>query len=316
LTSPSAEVEPRPKAVLLWPLPEDLIARIADRCHVTRHDPPVDPGELLAALKDADGILLTNQTKLGAGLLEEAAHLKVISNIGVGLDHVDLPAAERLGISVRTTPVASDAVADLVIALTIMLSRRLREAARSATHEKWGRPPLGNDLKGKTFFLVGFGRIGMEVARRAFAFGMNVCFYDVNPSVSMEGAVRVPDLPAGLRQADFVSLHVDLNESTHHLISAAELAYMKPTAYLINTARGGVINQRDLTEALAEGTIAGAGLDVLEDEPPRADEPLLSEPRAIVIPHIGTATEETRHEMRELAVQNLLDGIGKIAGPR
>jgi lactate dehydrogenase-like 2-hydroxyacid dehydrogenase len=312
----SASVGPRPKALLLSPLPEELLGRIARRCDVVRLDPPAEPAELLASLADADGLLLTNRTRVDGALLEQARHLKIISNIGVGLDHVDLRAAERLGISVQTTPVVSDAVADLVIALAIMLSRRLGEAMRSATQEKWRQPRLGNDLKGKTLFLVGFGRIGVAVAHRALAFGMNVCFYDTDPGAGMDGTLRARDLAAGLRQADFVSLHVDLNERTLHLIGAAELACMKPTAYLINTARGAVVDQRALTEALARGAIAGAGLDVLEEEPPRADEPLLVEPNAIVVPHIGTATEETRREMRIVAVENLLAGIGAAAGPR
>jgi glyoxylate reductase len=306
----------RPRVVLTSALSAELMGKVEGHCEVVQLTPPIAADELLAALRTADGLLLTNLTRIDASLLQQAPRLKVISNIGVGLDHVDLKVAERLGVDVQTTPVLSDAVADLVIALAIMLSRRLRDAIHFATYEKWRQAPLGNDLKGKMIFLVGFGRIGREVARRALVFGMRVCFFDISHDVSMAGTERVPDLATGLRMADYVSLHVDLNAGTRHLIGAEELSAMKPSAYLINTARGGVVDQAELTRALAEGKIAGAGLDVLEEEPPQPAEPLLSEPRAIVVPHIGTATEETRREMRELAVENLLAGVGHAAGPR
>jgi glyoxylate reductase len=316
MTAADPKTRARPRVVLASALPGDLHDKVEGRCEVVQLTPPIPPGELSEALRDADGLLLTNLTRIDASLLEQARHLKVISNIGVGLDHVDLGTAERLGIAVQTTPVLSDAVADLVMALAIMLSRRLRDAINSATDERWRHAPLGHDLKGKTIFLVGFGRIGREVARRAQVFGMRVCFFDISDDVSMEGAERVTDLATGLRTADFVSLHVDLNAKTRHLIGAEELSLLKPTAYLINTARGGVVDQAELARALAEGRIAGAGLDVLEDEPPRPGEPLLCEPKAIVVPHIGTATEETRRKMRELAVENLLAGVGDAAGQR
>jgi glyoxylate reductase len=316
MTGAAPATRARPKVVLTSALSNVLMDKVEGHCEVVQLAPPIAPAELSAALRDADGLLLTNLTRIDAALLEQAPHLKVISNIGVGLDHVDLGAAERVGIDVRTTPVLSEAVADLVVALAIMLSRRLRDAIDSATHGKWRQAPMGHDLKGKTIFLVGFGRIGQEVARRALVFGMRVCFFDVSDDVRMEGAERVPDLPTGLRAADFVSLHVDLNANTRHLIGAEELSAMKPTAYLINTARGGVVDQPELTRALAQGRIAGAGLDVLEEEPPRREEPLLYEPKAIVVPHIGTATEETRRRMRELAVENLLAGVGDSTGPR
>jgi glyoxylate reductase len=315
MTAASPGIGARPRVVLASALPADLRDEVEAHCEVVQLTPPIPPGELSEALRDADGLLLTNLTRIDASLLEQALHLKVISNIGVGLDHVDLGAAERLGIDVQITPVLSDAVADLVMALAIMLSRRLRDAIDCATHEKWRQAPLGHDLKGKTIFLVGFGRIGREVARRALACGMRVCFFDISDGISMEGAERVPDLATGLTTADFVSLHVDLNAKTHHLIGAEELSLLKPSAYLINTARGGVVDQAALSQALAEGRIAGAGLDVLEDEPPRLGESLLCEPRAIVLPHIGTATEETRRRMRELAVEHLLAGVVHAAGP-
>jgi glyoxylate reductase len=316
MTAPAPDIPARPKAVVTFPLAGELMDRVRERCEVVELAPPIGRAELSAALRDADGLLLTNLTRIDAGLLEQATHLKVVSNIGVGLDHVDVAAADRLGIEVHVTPVVSGAVAELAIALAITLSRRVRDAIHCAADGRWRQAPLGRDLQGKTIFLVGFGRIGREVARRALVFGMHVCFFDVSGDAGMEGAQRLPDLATGLRMADFVSLHVDLNEGTRHLIGAAELSYMKPSAYLINTARGGVVDQGELTRALSQGRIAGAGLDVLEEEPPRPDEPLLFEQRAIVVPHIGTATEETRREMRELAVQNLLAGIGESSGAR
>jgi lactate dehydrogenase-like 2-hydroxyacid dehydrogenase len=317
MTTPKQEGIKRPQVVVATPLAQDYVDQLQEHCEVTLLKVPVDREALELALKGAEGILLTNRVRVDDALLTRADHLRVISNLGVGLDHIDLDATLRRGIEVTTTPVLTDAVADLVIALVLMLARRLPQALLAVTPDRWRQVPDGHDLAGKMLFIIGFGRIGQEVARRALAFRMRISYFDVRSGLpTIDGADRVADLRSGLEMADFVSLHVDLNNGTHHLIGADELTSMKTTAYLINTSRGGVIDQGALTRALAEGHIAGAGLDVLEEEPPGSDEPLLSEPRAIIVPHIGTATEETRRAMAQLAVDNLLAGVAPKAPHR
>src|SRR5207248_2913684 len=181
-----------------------------------------------------------------------------------------------------------------------------REATDDMGRGVWSTGLLGSDLRGKRLLLVGFGRIGQEVAARALAAKMTVSAFDVRTELlGMDGVELVAGLDEGLAAADVVSLHVDLNPSTHHLIDAAAIARMKPTAIVINTSRGGVVDQTALTRALAEGRLAGTGLDVLEVEPPEAGEPLLAMANVVVLPHIGSATTETRDAMRDCAIANL-----------
>jgi phosphoglycerate dehydrogenase-like enzyme len=208
---------------------------------------------------------------------------------------------------VTTTPVLSDAVADLTLALITMTLRRLREATDDIGRGVWSNGLLGNDVRGKQLLLIGFGRIAREVAARALAAKMTVLAYDVRNEVPpMAGVELVAWLDDGLARADVVSLHVDLNPSTAHLVDAGALARMKRSAILVNTARGGVVDQAALLQALQDGTIAGAGLDVLETEPPDPDDPILRLPNVVILPHIGSATVETRRAMLDCAVDNLL----------
>ncbi len=237
MTTSAGENVKRPSVVVLGPLPKELLDRIQDRCDVTVVEDPGDRSAVELALKDAEGVLLSNRIKVDDALLAGAKHLRVISNHGVGLDHIDLEATERRKIEVLTTPVLMDAVADLVMTFALMLTRRMPEAIQAVRTRHWGRLPLGHDLRDKTLFIIGFGRIGQEVARRALCFKMKVLFFDLRDDLpEMDGAERVPDVHSGLGVADFVSLHVDLNRGTRHLIGARELEIMKPSAYLINTA--------------------------------------------------------------------------------
>jgi glyoxylate reductase len=261
---------------------------------------------LAAALHEVEGLLVNSHATVDAATLELAPRLRVISTVSVGFDHIDVVAAGRRAITVTTAPVLSDAVADLTLALIIMTARRLREGVEDLTRGVWSTGLLGTDVRGKRLLLVGFGRIGREVAARALACKMSVCAFDLQTNLApMAGVDRVASLADGLRQADIVSLHVDLNPSTRHLLGAEAIAMMKPTAFVINTARGGVVDQVALTQALIERRIAGAGLDVLEHEPPDADDPLLKLPNVVVLPHIGSATTETRRAMLDCAVDNL-----------
>jgi lactate dehydrogenase-like 2-hydroxyacid dehydrogenase len=295
-----------PSVILAAELPDASLARLAESCQVIEVLPAVDAALFAEATPVADGIIVTSRVRLDGRFFDTASKLRVVSTISVGLDHIDLGSAARHGITVTTTPVLTDAVADLVLALMVMLARRLPESAGLAASGRWQDAPLGHDLANKRLLIVGLGRIGREVARRALAFRMQVAFFDRQDLFDTDGLVREEDLHSALGLADFVSLHVDLNSGTRHLIGAEELALMKPTAYLVNAARGGIVDQAALRDALAAGRLAGAALDVLEEEPPDVREPLLAEPRAIVLPHIGSATTETRAAMAALAVDNML----------
>ncbi len=286
-------------------LDDELRARLAgidvEQCDLVR-----EVASAAGALAAADGVLVNSHVVVDKAFLDRAPALRVISTISAGYDHIDLATARARGITVTTAPVLTDAVADLTMALIVMVLRRLGEALAEMRAGRWRNDLLGTDVRGKSLLIVGFGRIGREVAGRALAAKMRVHAYDVRAELPpMEGVERVDTLADGLAMADVVSLHVDLNPSTHHLLDDAAFARMKPTAIVVNAARGGVIDQAALTRALADGRIAGAGLDVLEVEPPPSGDPLLALPNVVVLPHIGSATVETRRAMLECAVANL-----------
>jgi glyoxylate reductase len=266
---------------------------------------PPAPDRLREHATDAQGLLSMLTDRIDAELIAAAPALRVVSNYAVGYENVDLEAARARGITVGHTPgVLTEATADLAWALMLALARRLPEAQAAVPEGRWTtwQPDalLGRDVHGATLGIVGMGRIGRAVARRADGFGMEVVH------TSRSGGIPLAVL---LGRADFVSLHVPLTADTRHLIDAEALARMKPTAYLVNTARGAIVDQAALQEALETGQIAGAGLDVTDPEPLPADHPLLYEPNLIVLPHVGSATETTRARMADLAVDNLLAGL-------
>lgn len=306
----------KPRVYLAIRIAEDALAPIEAQCEVVRYEgrgmPPKE--ELLRALAEVEGLLGSAQLPVDATVLAAAPKLRVVSNFGVGFDNVDLAAATERGILVCNTPgVLSDAVADLTMALILSLARRLPESERFVREGRWGKGPgleLGIDVRGKTLGIIGLGRIGCAVATRARVFGMRVCFHDQFRDPPEDAAFCVHrDLDDLLHESDFVSLHVNLTPETRGLIGARELALMRRGAYLINTARGPIVDQAALVEALSDGRIAGAALDVLEREPPAADEPILRLPKVIVLPHVGSATRETRRAMLDLAVDNLLAAL-------
>ena len=268
--------------------------------------------EVVEALRGADGILLRPGVVIDEMVLAAAPDLKIVATTSVGYNAFDVDLLTEHGVALCNTPIVlNDAVADLTMAFMLILSRGLMRFEQHSRSGAWGRrealPPLAHDPKGKTLGIVGFGRIGKEVARRAQGFKMNVLWHDVfeeAPTGSPDGTYRpLDDL---LRESDFVSLHTDLNPTSLQLIGEREIGLMPPHAYLIYTSRGPVVDQQALTKALESNAIAGAALDVLEDEPPDPDEPIVQLPNVITFPHIGTATEETRKAMRGLAVENLL----------
>ncbi len=287
-------------------LPGSAIDRLAAAGHeviVHPGDLPPTAVELAAGVATADGLLCLLTDRIDAAVIHAAPRLRAIANYAVGSDNIDLAAATARGIAVGVTPgVLTDATADLTLALLLSAARRLPEAQRAVADGRWTtwepRAWLGLELRGARLAVVGFGRIGRAVAERAAAFGMEV-----------EPVHRDDDLHAALARADVVTLHCPLTPSTHHLIGAAALGAMKPTAILVNTARGGIVDQVALAAALRDGGIAAAALDVTDPEPPPTGDPLLSAPNLIVLPHIGSATVAARERMADMAVDNLLAAL-------
>jgi glyoxylate reductase len=287
-----------------------LPGRAEERLRAAGHDVDVWPGalpptpeELRARAATAYGLLTLLTERVDAALLDAAPELRVVANLAVGSDNVDLEATRARGVAVGVTPdVLTDATADLALALLLAAARRIVEAAADVRAGRWRtwepRGWLGLELRGARLLVVGSGRIGTAVAHRARAFAMDIVT-----------AGRGDDLRALLAEADAVSLHVPLTPATRHLIGPAELAAMKPTAILVNTARGGVVDQEALRAALHEGRLGAAALDVTDPEPLPADHPLLDAPRLLVVPHIGSATHAAREAMVDRATDNLLAGL-------
>jgi glyoxylate reductase len=278
--------------------------------------PPRD--QLLRAVAGCAGVLTLLTDKVDDEFLDAAGPgLRVVSNFAVGFDNIDVDACTRRGIPVGNTPgVLTDTTADLAFALMMAAARRLPEGDRYVRAGKWRTwgPMLlmGVDVHGATLGIVGFGRIGQALARRAQGFEMTIIYHDVArlpDEVSGPLGATYVELEELLARSDFVSLHVNLTRETRHLIGAGTLGRMKRTAILVNTSRGPVVDQRALFEALRDGTIAAAGLDVTDPEPIAADDPLLTLENCLVVPHIASASRATRGKMAEMAAANLLAGI-------
>jgi lactate dehydrogenase-like 2-hydroxyacid dehydrogenase len=286
-------------------LPGDALERLAAAHEVDvwpERTPPA-PEELRDRVAGAEGLLCLLTDRIDAALLDAAPSLRVISNYAVGADNIDVAAAKARGIAVGYTPdVLTDATADLALALLLAIARRLPEGMAAVRDGEWKtwEPDwlLGRDVHGATLAIVGPGRIGRAVARRAEGFGMEVLLVG-----------RDDPLEPALARANFVSLHAPLTDETRRFVDEGFLGAMKTTAYLVNTARGGLVDQDALARALRERTIAGAALDVTDPEPLPPDHPLLEAPNLIVLPHLGSATDATRERMADLAVDNLLAGL-------
>ncbi|MCW2993608.1 MAG: Glyoxylate reductase [Conexibacter sp.] len=285
----------------------DALDRLTDAGHdvdVWPGNLPPHPTELRERVAHAHGLLAMLTERIDTALLDAAPQLKVIANYAVGFDNIDMEAITARGIAVGVTPdVLTDATADLAFALLLAAARRLAEAQRAVRDGRWRtfEPQgwLGADVHGATLVIVGgTGRIGQAVARRAAGFDMNII------SLGRDG-----DLHQALQHADFVSLHAPLTPQTRHLIDDAALHAIKPGAILVNTGRGGLVDQPALARALQDGRLAAAALDVTDPEPLPADDPLLDAPNLLVVPHIGSATRTTRGRMVHMAVDNLLAGL-------
>jgi D-3-phosphoglycerate dehydrogenase len=257
------------------------------------------PNQLLEEIKGYDVLVVRSATKVTKEVIDSGENLRIIARAGVGLDTIDAQAANARGIKLINAPEAPTiAVAELVIGLMISWARHLPRADKSMKQSKWEKAQLvGSELKGKTLGVIGTGRIGQAVGYRAKAFLMNILAYDVgqNAEFVRETGARYVNLDELLRKSDFVSLHVPATLQTRHMIGRREFELMKPSAVLINTSRGEVIDEAALTDALQKGKIAGACLDVYEHEPPK-DSPLLKLPNVILTPHIGASTVEAQRE--------------------
>lgn len=307
--------DPRPLVLVTRRLPDAWIESLHEHARVLMgsDEPGIDEA-LRRSLPEAAGILSLLTEPIDTDVLDAAGNLRVVSNMAVGVDNIDVAACRARGIAVGNTPgVLTEATADLALALILAASRRLPQAiddARSGRWTTWSPTGwLGRDLLGSTLGVVGLGQIGRAVARRAQAFGMQILYTSRAPRPEAQLGARRVELSALLAASDIVSLHVPLTDQTRHLIDAEALRTMKPTALLINTARGSVVDNDALLQAVRSGQIAGAALDVTDPEPLPAGHPMYAEPNLLVAPHIGSATEQTRRRMAELACRNLIAGL-------
>jgi glyoxylate reductase len=304
-----------PKIVVTRDLPRsalDALRRTGADVWVSPHDRALEPAELHDAVAGADAVVTMLHDRVDGAFLDAAGdRLRVVANVAVGYDNVDVPAARERGVTVTNTPgVLTDATADLAIALLLAITRRIGEGERLIrSREPWAWSidfMLGRGLRGKTLGIVGYGEIGQATAARARAFGLEV-IYTKRSRGDDPGQVELGEL---LERSHVVSLHCPLTPETRHLIDAGALARMRDDAYLVNTARGPVVDEAALAQALRDGVIAGAGLDVFEREP-EVHPDLLALDNVVLIPHLGSATVETRTAMAELAAAN---AIAVLAG--
>ena len=305
----------RPSMLISRSLPEDAVVRARARAEVdvNEADAPLPRNELIRRLQGRQGLVCMISEAVDEELLAACPDLKVASNVAVGFNNIDVAAATRHGVMVTNTPdVLTETTADFAWTLLMAIARRVVEAdryVRDGKFDEWKNMLLlGGDIHGKTLGIVGFGRIGRAMARRAQGFGMRVFYQDAvaaDPATERELRASRTDIATLLKESDFVTLHTPLLPETRHLINAQSLKTMKKTAYIINASRGPVVDEAALAQALKEGWIAGAGIDVFEEEP-TVHPGLLGLPNAVLAPHIGSASWETRLQMANLAVDNCL----------
>ena len=310
----------KPRVFVARKIPDDGIDRIFAACdaRVWEDELPPPRAALLDAIRGCDGVLTLLTDRVDDEFLDAAGPgLKVVSNYAVGFDNIDVPAVTRRGIPAGNTPgVLTDTTADLAFALLMAAARRIPEGDRYVRAGKWKTwGPLlllGPDVHGATIGIVGFGRIGQAMARRARGFAMKILYHDVHradPIIEAEHGATFLPLEELLPRSDFVSLHVNLTPETKGLINAEKLAWMKPTAVLVNTSRGPVVDGDALAAALKKGTIFAAGLDVTDPEPIPMDSPLVGLDNCLIVPHIASASRATRGKMAEMAAANLVAGV-------
>lgn len=298
-------------------LPDAIIEKISEHFDIKmwEEEHSVVPRDvLLNEVKDVDGLLCLLTDQIDQELLNQAKNLKVISNLAVGYNNIDVKAATQKGIIVTNTPgVLTETTADLTFSLMMATARRITEASDFLRNGEWGAwSPMemtGQDVYGSTLGIIGLGRIGEALVKRAKGFDMRVLYYNRTRKLEKEGelGIEYADLDSLLEQSDFVSILIPYSPEVHHLIGENELRGMKKNAILVNTARGGLVDEAALYDALASGQIWGAGLDVFEEEPVPVDHPILTLPNVVTLPHIGSASVQTRMKMASLAADNILN---------
>lgn len=315
-TKPGPLLQGKPRVHVTRHLLPEIEARMSELFDVTlnREDRPLSRDEMIAAMRTSDVIVPTVTDRIDAAMLAEAGdRLGLIANFGAGIEHIDLAAARARKVIVTNTPgVFTDDTADVAMMLILSVPRRLGEGSRLLRDGQWtGWSPtsmLGRCIGGKRLGIVGMGRIGQAVTHRARAFGLEIIYHNRNrlpPAIeNMFGARYEPDLDRLFAEADIISLHAPAGSGTHHLVNSARLSVMKPEAYLINTARGDLIDEEALIAALKSGQIAGAGLDVFANEP-KVDPRLIALPNVITLPHLGSATIEGRAHAGEKVIANI-----------
>lgn len=312
----------KPKVFVSRIIPERGLSRILENTDATVWQDELPPPRdvLLQRVRDCEGLVSLLTDKIDGELFDAAPKLKVVANYAVGFDNIDVPAATQRKIPVSNTPgVLTETTADLAFTLLVSCARRIaegRDYAKNGRWKTWGpQLLLGQDIYGATLGIAGIGRIGYAVARRAKGFNMKIIYNDAvhNEMAEKELGARYVSKEELLAQSDFLSLHVPLLPETRHYIDAAALATMKPTAVLVNTSRGPVVDTMALYEALKARRIFAAGLDVTDPEPLPANHPLYTLDNALIMPHIASASFETRNRMAEIAADNLLAGLaGKV----
>ena len=304
-----------PRVLVCDPIHDDGVKLLREAGYIVDLRTSITASSLVEVVGDYDAIVVRSRTKVNERVLEAGRSLKSVARAGVGLDNIDLNAAKRLGINVVNSPEApSNAVAELVLGFMLSLARRIPEADASMKKGEWNKKRFtGMELKGRTLGIIGFGRIGYQLAKKAVALGMRVLTYDVVIEKLMElveeagaGAVDLGEL---LGSSDFVTVHVPLLPQTKHMIGAEEMSAMKDGAYLINAARGGVVDEVALRNALVSGKLAGAALDVYEEEPP-LDISLTGLSNVVSLPHIGAATVEAQIANSTIVAEKLIEILG------
>jgi glyoxylate reductase len=298
----------------LFPEAMEILETVAEVEAFDGIDNAIPRDLLLEKVKDIDGLLPLLTERIDDELMEAGNKLKVVSNYAVGFNNIDIKAATERGIYVTNTPgILMDTTADAAFALLMAIARRIPEADRHIRSKGWihawgPRMYIGSDIHGKTLGILGMGRIGSAIAKRAKGFEMNVIYHDVyrREDLEEEMGITYKSRDEILSSADFLSLHVPLTPETHHMIGAEELASMKKTAFLINTSRGPVVDEKALADALKDGVIAGAGLDVFETEPVSHNSPLLGLDNIVLTPHLASGSIETRTKMATTAATNLV----------
>ncbi len=313
----------RPKVFVTREIPERGLSKIREHFEVDlwTDEAPPPKDVIVERVQDVDALVSLLTDPIDAEVFDAAPKLRIVSQYAVGYDNIDIEEATKRGIYVTNTPgVLTETVADFTFALMLAVARRVVEADKYVREGKWKvawHPlmMLGSDVYGRTLGIVGMGRIGSAVARRAKGFGMRILYYDSvrREDLEKELGAEFADLDRLLEESDYVSLHVPLTPETYHMIGEEQLRKMKPTAFLINTARGKVVDQKALYRALKEGWIAGAGLDVFEQEPIPPDDPLLKLDNVVLAPHAASASHETRSRMAEMVAENLIAFLnGKV----